>query len=100
VVFHSDHGEFLGEHGAIEKWDAAFYDCLTHVPFLVRLRYKLVFHLNGEHEFYDLHEDPGELDNLWVKEEVQAEVREMERMLLRRLIEADDTLPVSPNPRA
>ena len=201
VVFHSDHGEFLGEHGAIEKWDTAFYDCLTHVPFMISLpddseaarhpqlvestdfmptllelcgleqppgvqgrsltglmrssthehrtsvladggwerelesivvdaeggsgdyvfkhmvrnaapetltkakmvrteRHKLVFRLNGEHEFYDLKNDPDELHNLWGESTVESEARALEQLLLRRLIEADDVLPVSPNPRA
>ncbi len=36
VVLTSDHGDFAGEHGAVEKWDTLFYDCLMHVPFIVR----------------------------------------------------------------
>lgn len=34
VVFTSDHGEYLGEHGLIRKSNA-FYDCLVHVPLLL-----------------------------------------------------------------
>ena len=34
VVFTSDHGEYLGEHGLIKK-SAALYDCLTRVPLVV-----------------------------------------------------------------
>ena len=206
VVFHADHGEFLGEQGAIEKWDTAFYDCLTHIPFLIAEpgdpgagagsarrhaplvesidpmptilemcgvgvplgtqgrsllplirgeidrhrddvladggwereleahvvdaeagsgdyvfkhmvrnsdpstltrakmvrteRHKLVFRLNGEHELYDLEEDPAEMTNLHGSATHADVERALERRLLERLIEADDPLPVSPNPRA
>lgn len=35
VVFTSDHGEYLGDHGMVRKsWH--FYDCLLRVPFLIR----------------------------------------------------------------
>ncbi len=30
-----DHGDFAGEFGLAEKWDTAFYDCITHVPFIM-----------------------------------------------------------------
>lgn len=36
VVFTSDHGDFAGEHGCVEKWDTMFYDCLVRVPLIVR----------------------------------------------------------------
>ena len=35
VIYVSDHGEYLGEHRMIRKSKAA-YDCLTHVPLLMR----------------------------------------------------------------
>lgn len=30
-----DHGDFAGEFGLTEKWDTAFYDCITQVPFIM-----------------------------------------------------------------
>jgi arylsulfatase len=33
VVFMSDHGESLGDHGHIQKWN--MYDCVTRVPMIV-----------------------------------------------------------------
>lgn len=33
VIFTSDHGEALGEHGHIQKW--TMYDCVTKVPLIV-----------------------------------------------------------------
>ncbi len=33
VIFTSDHGEALGEHGHIQKWTC--YDCVTRVPLIV-----------------------------------------------------------------
>lgn len=35
VVFTSDHGDYMGDHGLYTK-SPAMYDCLTRVPFLVR----------------------------------------------------------------
>jgi arylsulfatase A-like enzyme len=35
VIYVSDHGEYLGEHRMIRKSKAA-YDCLTHVPLIIR----------------------------------------------------------------
>lgn len=35
VIYVSDHGEYLGEHRMIRKSKAA-YDCLIHVPFIIR----------------------------------------------------------------
>ncbi len=35
VVFTSDHGDYAGQHGLVEKWDTDLRDCLLHVPFLI-----------------------------------------------------------------
>ena len=35
VVLWSDHGDFAGEHQLPEKWDTAFYDCITRVPLVL-----------------------------------------------------------------
>ncbi|BAM03122.1 sulfatase-like hydrolase/transferase [Phycisphaera mikurensis] len=32
VLLWSDHGDYAGQHGLVEKWDTSFCDCLTHVP--------------------------------------------------------------------
>ncbi len=37
VILTSDHGDFAAEHGCYEKWDTSFYDCITHVPLILRL---------------------------------------------------------------
>ena len=37
VIVTSDHGDFAGEHGAVEKCDTLFYDCLTHIPLIIKL---------------------------------------------------------------
>lgn len=36
VFFFSDHGEFAGDYGLVEKTQNTFEDCLTRVPFLVK----------------------------------------------------------------
>lgn len=35
VLFCSDHGDFAGQYGLNEKWDAALQDCLLHVPMVM-----------------------------------------------------------------
>lgn len=37
VFFFSDHGEYAGDYGLVEKAQNTFEDCLTRVPFLVKL---------------------------------------------------------------
>ncbi|MGB6222120.1 sulfatase-like hydrolase/transferase [Haloferula sp.] len=35
VIFTSDHGDFAGQYGINEKWDASLQDCLLRVPILI-----------------------------------------------------------------
>ncbi|WQF75678.1 Putative sulfatase, alkaline-phosphatase-like, core domain superfamily [Colletotrichum destructivum] len=35
TLFFTDHGEYLGDHGMIEKWPSGVSDSLTHEPLLV-----------------------------------------------------------------
>ncbi len=37
VFFFSDHGDFTGDYGLVEKTQNTFQDCLTRVPFLIKL---------------------------------------------------------------
>ena len=36
VIFSSDHGEWAGDYGLVEKWSSAMDDCLTCVPLIIR----------------------------------------------------------------
>ncbi|MBB6735412.1 sulfatase-like hydrolase/transferase [Cohnella zeiphila] len=36
VFFFSDHGDFTGDYGLVEKTQNTFEDCLTNVPFLIK----------------------------------------------------------------
>ena len=36
VFFFSDHGDFTGDYGLVEKTQNTFEDCLTNVPFVVK----------------------------------------------------------------
>lgn len=36
IFFFSDHGEFAGNYGLVEKTQNTFQDCLTNVPFIVK----------------------------------------------------------------
>jgi arylsulfatase A-like enzyme len=33
----SDHGDYTGDYGLVEKWPSGLEDCLTHVPLLARI---------------------------------------------------------------
>lgn len=35
VAFFSDHGEYLGDYGLIEKWTSGLHDCLVRTPLLL-----------------------------------------------------------------
>jgi len=35
VILTSDHGDYAGQYGINEKWDASLQDCLLHVPFVM-----------------------------------------------------------------
>ncbi|MCX7847481.1 MAG: sulfatase-like hydrolase/transferase [bacterium] len=35
VVFTSDHGDFAGQYGLIEKWDTCMADCIMRVPLVI-----------------------------------------------------------------
>jgi len=35
IIFTSDHGDYAGQFGLIEKWDASLHDSLMHVPFVM-----------------------------------------------------------------
>jgi arylsulfatase A-like enzyme len=35
TLFFTDHGEYLGDYGAVEKWPAGVDDCLVHNPLVI-----------------------------------------------------------------
>jgi arylsulfatase A-like enzyme len=68
IVFTSDHGDFMAEHGVLGKPEC-FFDCLMRVAMIIagapRGRdYKLCMYAGGFVELYDLVNDPGEMHNL------------------------------------
>ena len=71
VFFLSDHGDFAGDYHLTEKAQNTYEDVLSRVPLLVKppkmtdVHYKFVQHLGGNHELYDLDNDPRELENLY-----------------------------------
>lgn len=36
VLFTSDHGDFAGQYGLVEKWDTALCDCIMRTPLILR----------------------------------------------------------------
>ena len=37
IVFFSDHGDYTGDYGLVEKWWTGFQDCLINVPLIIRI---------------------------------------------------------------
>jgi len=35
IIFTSDHGDFAGQYGLVEKWDTCMQDCIMHVPMIL-----------------------------------------------------------------
>ncbi|MFT4021583.1 MAG: sulfatase-like hydrolase/transferase, partial [Acinetobacter sp.] len=35
IVFFSDHGEYLGDFGVVEKWPSGLHHCLTNTPLII-----------------------------------------------------------------
>ena len=51
----SDHGDYAGDYGLIEKWPAGLEDCLTHVPLIARIPGGKPGHVSYElTELYDV----------------------------------------------
>lgn len=51
----SDHGDYAGDYGLIEKWPAGLEDCLTHVPLIARIPGGKQGHVSHElTELYDV----------------------------------------------
>jgi arylsulfatase A-like enzyme len=51
----SDHGDYCGDYGLVEKWPSGLEDCLTHVPLIARIPGGVAGHAAGELvELYDI----------------------------------------------
>ena len=37
LIVCSDHGDYTGDYGLVEKWPSGLEDCLTHVPLIARI---------------------------------------------------------------
>ncbi|HXE12936.1 MAG TPA: sulfatase-like hydrolase/transferase [Bryobacteraceae bacterium] len=44
----SDHGDYGGDYGLVEKWPSGLEDCLTHVPLIARVPGGAAGHTSGE----------------------------------------------------
>ncbi len=59
--------------------------------------HKLIWRLNGAHEFYDLRSDPDELANRFADPAAQASIQQCQQRLLTRLMDAETNLPLLDN---
>ena len=65
IIFTSDHGELIGDHGIYFK-GPFFYDCSIRVPLIVSMPDTVRPQTSSASgELYDLKSDPGEHRNLW-----------------------------------
>jgi arylsulfatase A-like enzyme len=69
-------------------------DALVRAHMVRTEHYKLIYRLAGDHEFYDLRNDPSELENLYNREEFCNEVAKLEQRLLRFFVENQSQDPV------
>ncbi len=35
LIYASDHGDYAGQYGLVEKWDTGFEDCITQIPLIL-----------------------------------------------------------------
>jgi hypothetical protein len=63
------------------------------------MTHKLVLRTYGDHELYDLNEDPRELDNLYGRKEYMDVQSSLERRLLDWYIAASDSVPMEEDSR-
>jgi choline-sulfatase len=55
IFLFSDHGDYTGDYGLIEKWPSGLEDCLTHIPLVVRAPGGKKGHVSAEMvELYDV----------------------------------------------
>ncbi|NIY97218.1 sulfatase-like hydrolase/transferase, partial [Salipiger sp. HF18] len=64
VIFTSDHGDNLGDHGLSQKW--APCEQVTRVPMVISQPGRFpARRFDGPLQLFDLEADPGETDDLW-----------------------------------
>jgi len=55
LIASSDHGDYAGDYGLVEKWPSGQEDCLTHVPLLARMPGGAAGHVVDEvNELFDI----------------------------------------------
>jgi len=59
VFFFSDHGDFTGDYGLVEKTQNTFEDCLTRVPFIVKLPRGVAVRPGGRDHMIELIDFPA-----------------------------------------
>jgi choline-sulfatase len=61
--------------------------------------WKLIRRTNGEHELYDMENDPRECSNLYGQDEYEEVIQDLERRMLDWYIHTADVVPVEQDPR-
>jgi choline-sulfatase len=55
LIVSSDHGDYAGDYGLVEKWPSGLETCLTHVPLIVRSPGAAQRHVvNSPNELFDI----------------------------------------------
>lgn len=112
-VLLSDHGEWGGDHGLVEKWPSAcdgvrYYpkvalqnqhpETVTRATSIRTTQFKLVLRPAGQNELYDLANDPRELHNVY-GDRLYAPARgQLSRQMLDWYIHTADVAPGKHNP--
>lgn len=67
--------------------------CVCRGTMMRQGNYKLIWRSNGEHEFFDLEKDPGELVNAYGNKDYEAVILKMEREMLMWYVRTSDVVP-------
>ncbi|GMQ61628.1 sulfatase-like hydrolase/transferase [Vallitalea maricola] len=68
VIVSSDHGDFAGDYGLVEKWPSAMSDVITRVPLIIRMPENKAGHVvNEQVELFDIMPTVLELANVECK---------------------------------
>ncbi len=128
VFFFSDHGDFTGDYGLVEKTQNTFQDCLVRVPFVIKppaavavqprvslqqldgpehtkaimlrtKQWKYVYRVCKKHELYDLVNDPDETINRIDDPAAADGLHALKLRMLQFFVETADVVPYQADER-
>lgn len=84
-------------HKALQQQEHPLSVCRT--TSMRTLDYKLIYRTSGEHEFYDLKQDPKQLHNVYSNRAYTERIQQMQNDLLTWYLKTSDTVPMTSDSR-